>query len=45
MKTAVYKFDEAPNISLLDKRVVWWNEKYICIKEKGGKKCSLNQNT
>ena len=38
MKTVVYKFDETvPNINLLDKRVVWWNEEYICIKEKGGK--------
>ena len=29
----VYKFedDEAPNIDLLDKRVIWWNEEEICI--------------
>lgn len=28
-----FLFDEAPNIDLLDKRVVWWNEDYICIKQ------------
>ena len=29
----IYYFDKAPNIKLTDKRVVWWNEEFICIKE------------
>jgi hypothetical protein len=30
-----FKFDDdVPNISLLDDRVVWWNEEYICIDVK-----------
>ncbi len=32
-KGKVYKFGENPNISLLDERVIWWNEDYICINE------------
>jgi len=31
----IYSFGENPNIDLLNERVVWWNEKYICIKQKG----------
>ena len=27
----VYNFEDAPNISLLDSRVVWWSESEICI--------------
>lgn len=29
----IYKFDEAPNINLLDERVIWWSEEHICIEE------------
>ena len=29
-----YKFDDAPNIDLKDKRVIWWNENHICIDNK-----------
>ena len=33
----IYRFDDedAPNINLLDDCLVWWNEEYFCIKEKG----------
>ena len=32
MSEKVYDWDNCPNISLLDKRVVAWNEEYIKIK-------------
>jgi len=40
MSEKVYTWDTSPNISLLDKRVVAWNEEYIKIKwaEKEAKK-------
>ena len=33
MSEKVFDWDSCPNISLLDKRVIWWNEEYICIKQ------------
>lgn len=32
-KGIVYKWDNAPNISMTSIRLVWWNEEYICVKE------------
>ena len=32
--TTIYYFDKAPNIKLTSKRVVWWNEEFICIRNK-----------
>lgn len=29
----VYRYDEAPNIDLKDADIVWWNERYIAIKQ------------
>lgn len=29
----VYRYDEAPNIDLKDADIVWWNEKYVAIKQ------------
>ena len=34
MSEKVFDWDSVPNIDLLDKRVVWWNEEHVCIKEK-----------
>ena len=28
-----YSWDDCPNISLLDNRVVYWNEEVVAIKE------------
>ena len=28
-----YSWERVPNISLLDKRVVWWNEERVAIKK------------
>lgn len=29
----VYNFEDAPNIDLLDSRVIWWSESEICVDE------------
>jgi len=34
-KEKIYIWDDCPNIDMLDKRIVWWNEEYICIRERG----------
>ena len=33
MTEKVYTWEDCPNIDLLDKRVIWWNEEHICIEE------------
>jgi len=38
MSEKIYDWDTCPNISLLDNRIVWWNEEYICINWQKGEK-------
>ena len=33
MTVKEYTWDDCPNIDLLDKRVVWWNEEIVAINE------------
>ena len=37
MKRIIFDWNYCPNISLLDDKVIWWNEEEICIemKQKG----------
>lgn len=37
-KHEVYDWDDAPNIDLTDPRVLWWNEKAICIRRRETKR-------
>jgi len=30
----IYSWESCPNVSLLDDRVIWWNEEKICLRKK-----------